>query len=59
MSDRRSINWRRAARAALGRSLRVTGWLLNDAGRLLRSAGGFVQALGHRLKPERPNTRRE
>jgi len=59
MSDRRSINWRRAARAALGRSLRATGWLLSHTGRLLRSAGGFVQALGNRLKPARPNTRRE
>jgi hypothetical protein len=59
MSGRPSIDWRRVARGALGLSLRGTGWLLTHAGRLLRSGGEFIHALGHRLKPARPNTRRE
>jgi hypothetical protein len=59
MRGRGSVDWRRTARATVGLSLRGTGWLLTHAGRLLRSGGEFVHALGHRLNPARPNTRRE
>jgi hypothetical protein len=59
MSARRSTDWRRAARVTLGLLLRGTGWLLTRAGRLLRSGGEFVHALGYRLKPARPDARRE